>query len=98
MGDPKGKCWWKAMNQPRPFNSLSDDEKWDRIRAYRAQDLTYTDDMKDFMVDKEEPKPKVAPSTKKGGRSRLNVKRRHTQRHRGGRKHRKLRKLTTRRR
>lgn len=33
-----------------------------------------------------------------GGRLRLNVKRRRTQRNRGGRKHRKLRKLSTRRR
>ena len=87
------------MNQPRPFNSLTTEEKWDRIRAYRAQDITYTDDMKDFMVDKEEPKPVVrAPPPKKGGRLGLYVKRRGTKRHGRSRKHRKLRKLTSRRR
>ena len=57
------------MNQPRPFNSLTTEEKWDRIRAYRAQDITYTDDMKDFMVGKVEPKPaavqRVAPGAPK---------------------------------
>lgn len=85
------------------FNKLSDEEKWNRIRAYRAQDITYTDDMKDFMVGKVEPPPTPVkkPTTKKGGRSRklrLNVKCWGTQRHGRGRVHRKLRKLTTRRR
>lgn len=43
------------------FNKLSDEEKWNRIRAYRAQDITYTDDMKDFMVGKVEPRPAAMP-------------------------------------
>ena len=50
------------------FNKLSYEEKWNRIRAYRAQDITYTDDMKDFMIGKVEPRPAAMPpgAPKKG--------------------------------
>ncbi len=43
------------------FNKLSDAQKWDRIRMYRTNGLTYTDDMKGFMVGKVEPRPASMP-------------------------------------
>ena len=43
------------------FNNLSDAQKWDRIRMYRMNGSTYTDDMKDFMVGKVEPRAVTMP-------------------------------------
>ena len=77
------------------INKRSKDEL-EKARGYAAT-LTTGDERSAEVVGRIMDKLGLTPKYA-GRKSRLNVKRRRTQRHRGGRKHRKLRKLTTRRR